>query len=98
MTGARPRHPQILIPLSRVGKRLTRRTAMPPDFDRELWLDPLAFFGLTGHAVASGFYFDLFRPDGFAKSKAELWLIPKAREYLEREGVISPLPLAWPDR
>jgi hypothetical protein len=66
---------------------------LPADFNRELWLDPLTFQGLVGHSFAGGFYFDLFRQDGFAKSKAELWLIPKARKYLVREGVTSPLPL-----
>jgi len=66
---------------------------LPADFERDLWLDPLTFFGLVGSSIVGGFYSDLFRADGFSKSKAEIWLIPKAREYLEREGVTPPLPL-----
>lgn len=45
---------------------------LPPDFDRELWLDPLSFEGLIGRALASGMYAELFREDGFAKPIAEL--------------------------
>ena len=45
---------------------------LPADFDRSLWLDPLAFQGLIGAAIAKGCYRDLFREDGFAKPEAEL--------------------------
>ena len=48
--------------------------AVPPDFDRSLWLDPLAFQGLIGATLANNKiqYRDLFRSDGFAKPISEL--------------------------
>lgn len=51
--------------------------ALPADFDRDLWLDPLTFQGLVGAAIATDLYSDLFREDGFAKPKAELMKDPR---------------------
>jgi hypothetical protein len=47
---------------------------LPPDFDREKWLDPLAFQGLIGAVLADrrASYRALFRADGFAKPIDEL--------------------------
>jgi hypothetical protein len=67
--------------------------ALPADFDRELWLDPLTFQGLVGSACCDGYYTDLFREDGFAKPIAELMEMPKARKYIERKGITLPLGL-----
>lgn len=55
---------------------------LPPDFDRELWLDPLAFQGLVGRALAADVYSRLFRPDGFAKPIAELSQDPDVAKLL----------------
>jgi hypothetical protein len=48
--------------------------ALPNDYDRALWLDPLRFQGLIGRVIASpkASYRDLFREDGFAKPISEL--------------------------
>ena len=50
---------------------------LPPDFDRTKWFSPLTFEGIVGSALAHGIYRELFRADGFAKSKAELLADPK---------------------
>jgi hypothetical protein len=52
--------------------------ALPADFDRDLWFDPLTFEGLIGSSFAreGSAYSSLFRADGFAKPKAELMQIP----------------------
>jgi len=39
-------------------------------------LSPLTFQALVGSALAGGFYTDLFRADGFAKTQEELVRVP----------------------
>lgn len=60
--------------------------ALPPDFQADLWLDPLTFQGLIGASIAQGSYLDLFRPEGFAKSEAELRRTPWIAAHLDRES------------
>lgn len=57
-----------------MGRRGEAPMKLPADFDRELWLDPLAFKGLVGRVLASdkAEYASLFRDDGFAKPIADL--------------------------
>lgn len=51
--------------------------ALPADFDRDRWFDPLTFQGLIGSALAYGCYRELFRESGgFAKSRDELLSSP----------------------
>jgi hypothetical protein len=56
---------------------------VPADFDRTIWLHPLAFQGLIGAALAHGIYAELFRPDGFAKPIAELRLDQRVAKLMD---------------
>jgi len=78
--------------------------ALPPDFDHDLWLDPLSFFGLVGTVCAQSkvSYRDLFREDGFAKPKADLMKVPgmavlafqvvDAKTWKELAPLVPPIP------
>lgn len=57
--------------------------ALPADYDSTKWLNPIAFQGLIGTALAKGLYDELFREsDGFAKPIADLLLIPQVADYV----------------
>jgi hypothetical protein len=49
---------------------------LPKDFDASLWFSPLTFQGIIGRGMAHNVYRQLFRPDGFARTKAELLADP----------------------
>jgi hypothetical protein len=51
--------------------------SLPADFDRTLWFSPLTFQGIIGASIAHDCYELLFRPDGFARPKAELLADPR---------------------
>lgn len=64
--------------------------ALPADFDKDLWLDPLTFQGLIGAVIADSRadYRSLFRAsDNFAKPIAELVKDPAILRIMRNLGV-----------
>ena len=62
---------------------------LPADFDPDLWFDPMTFEGLIGVALSRHKYAELFRPDGYAKPKAELMQLPWVRDAVEQEPLVA---------
>ncbi len=63
--------------------------ALPADFDPRLWFSPLTFQGILGRAAACGIYTELFRPDGFARPKAELLADPRVARAMPKQDEID---------